>query len=233
MRSERLRLLLTLTERHPDVLALDQQIAQLERVRDEAQGSGSSTAPRRGAPNPLYAQIEAQLRAGEAQLQNVDRQLKAAMEEIDRLAVMVTQTPQVEADLTRLTRDYTVLFDNYQQLIQRRESAQFAQRMDSETDRIEFRVVDPPFVPSAPSGPPHGLLMAAVLLGGLGAGLALAFVRVQMDDTYQTIDQLKSKLDLPILGAVEVVRSGFHRRMRMMEAVSVGGVGLRVAAGFR
>lgn len=235
LHAEREQLLLTLTERHPDVLVLDQRIARIEQDRLNRIGEAlteQATPVQRGAPNPLHAQLGQQLRTVEVQLSNLSRQMDAAQGEIDRLSVMVTQTPQVEADLTRLTRDYSVLFENYQQLIQRRESAQFAQRLDAETDRIEFRIVDPPFVPSAPSGPPHGLFMAAVLIGGLGAGLALAFVRVQLDDTYQTIDQLKARLDLPILGAVQVIHSGFHRQMRMMEAISVGGVALALLLTF-
>ena len=122
---------------------------------------------------------------------NLRDKITLVQSQTEELSVDVAQTPQVEADLTRLTRDYEVLLRNYQELIQRRESAQFAQRLDSETDRIEFRIVEPPFVPRTPSGPPHGLLIVAVFIGGIGAGFALAFVYILLDETVRTASQLK------------------------------------------
>jgi hypothetical protein len=110
----------------------------------------------------------------------------------------------------------------YQALTQRRESALMAQRLDAETNRIEFRIVEPPIVPISPSGPPHGILMGAVLLVGLGAGGALAFLRVQFDSSLRTTSQLKEVFGLPVLGAISVVRSGIARRLRMLEIASFG-----------
>jgi len=227
----RARLLLIYTERHPDILSLDTQITQAEADLEAANGIGSGNGGGR-VPNPIFSQIEQQYLSTEARIRDLERQIDLVREQIEEFSLGVAQTPQVEADLTRLTRDYEVLFTNYQELIQRRESAQFAQRLDSETDRIEFRVVEPPFVPSAPSGPPHGLMMAAVLFGGIGAGLALAFVRVMLDETVQTVNQLKERFDLPVLGAVSQVRSTFSRQVRRLEIASLCGLASALLVSF-
>lgn len=220
LQANRDRLLLVYTERHPDVRALDALIASAQEQGEGSVSAGFSTR----TVNPVYVQVDQQLRSTETGIRDLERQIGLIEEEIGRLTVMVTQTPQVEADLTRLTRDYEVLFNNYQELIQRRESAQFAKRLDSETDRIEFRVVEPPFVPVTPSGPPHGLMMAGVLLVGIGVGGGLAFLRIQLDESFTTVAQLQERFNLPVLGAIELVRSSLYRRVRLIEAATLGSV---------
>lgn len=215
------QLLLTYTEQHPDIRSLRNLIAQAETVV-EAQSGGPDGATGPRVRNVLHDQIAAELEDTELMIVDLRRRIGLVDEEIGRLAARVGIVPEVEADLTRLTRDYAVVLEQYQALIQRRESALMAQRLDAETNRIEFRIVEPPIVPISPSGPPHGILMGAVLLVGLGAGGALAFLRVQFDSSLRTTSQLKEAFGLPVLGAISVVRSSIARRLRMLEIASFG-----------
>ena len=48
---------------------------------------------------------------------------------------------------TMTVRDYEVLLNQYQRLIERRESARMAQRMGSESNNVEFRIIEPPVQP--------------------------------------------------------------------------------------
>jgi polysaccharide chain length determinant protein (PEP-CTERM system associated) len=215
------QLLLTYTDQHPDIRSLQNLIAQAETVV-EAQNGGPDGATGPRVRNVLHDQIAAELEDTELMIVDLRRRIGLVDEEIGRLAARVGIVPEVEADLTRLTRDYDVVLTQYQALTQRRESALMAQRLDAETNRIEFRIVEPPIVPISPSGPPHGILMGAVLLVGLGAGGALAFLRVQFDSSLRTTSQLKEVFGLPVLGAISVVRSGIARRLRMLEIASFG-----------
>ena len=105
---------------------------------------------------------------------------------------MVSETPDVEADLTRLTRDYEVLYTNYQELNSaapnRHNSPSVSIPRPSVSSsassiRRSFR--------SSRAARRTAILMAGVLLAGIGAGFALAFLRIQLDETYQSVDQLK------------------------------------------
>ncbi len=215
------QLLLTYTEQHPDIRSLRGLIEQAAAiVEEQREGRGGSGGPQ--VRNGVYDQVAGELESTELMIVDLRRRIALVDAEIERLAARVGIVPEVEADLTRLTRDYDVLLTQYQALIQRRESALMAQRLDAETNRIEFRIVEPPVVPVRPSGPPHGMMMAAVLVLGLGAGLALAFVRVQFDDSLRTTAQLKQAFGLPVLGAISVVRSSVARRLRTLELASFG-----------
>jgi polysaccharide chain length determinant protein (PEP-CTERM system associated) len=200
LNQELTRKLLIYTEQHPDIIALRRLIEEAARqLQNEQQGAGLTAAV---VKNPLRDQLAAELQTLEVSVDDLQRRVRVAQAEVETLTTKVSEAPQVEADLTRLTRDYDVLLRQYEQLTQRRESAQLAEDLDTDKRRVEFRVVDPPAMPLKPSGPPHGLLMAGVLFLGIGAGGSYAFLRMRLSDAFLTTSQLRHVLELPVLGGV-------------------------------
>ncbi|MGI9484747.1 MAG: XrtA system polysaccharide chain length determinant [Geminicoccaceae bacterium] len=197
--------LMVYTDRHPEVIALRGLIENAERQLAVEQSTPSTGSAR--VANPEFGALVDQLQLAEASIQDLRRRLVLAENEIGVLSTTVASAPEVEADLTRLTRDYNVLLAQYEQLIQRRESAQIARDLDSGISRIEYRIIDPPVVPLQPIGPPRGLFLATILMVGFGSGVAFAVGRQLLSGSFLTVDQLKAAFDLPILGGVsEAVR---------------------------
>jgi polysaccharide chain length determinant protein (PEP-CTERM system associated) len=217
------RALLVYTERHPKVIHLRALIAQQEAelaqqgVRAPRQGSD------RTAPNPVYQQLASGLHDLEVEIDGLGRRITSQQEEIRRLTEKIAATPQVEADLKRLTRDYDVLVDEHTKLAERKQSALLAQHLDTDTSTVDFRIVDPPTHPLEPSGPPHGLLMAGVLVVGLGAGVALALVRVLLRTSFTSETDLREVLQLPVLGSVAIVPQGLGRRASIIRRFAFTG----------
>jgi len=85
--------------------------------------------------------------------------------------------------------------------VARREATQIANAADTKTEKIQFRVVDPPQVPILPATPNRPMYVSVVLLFGIGAGLAVPIALSQLDRSFATIGQLRN-LGLPILGSV-------------------------------
>src|SRR5690606_26905255 len=104
-----------------------QRIAHLEQQR--ATEGGPAGPHGREVPNPVYRQIEATFEGLAVTIEDTRRRIALAEEDVQRTTATAAQTPQVEADLRRLTRDYDVLSEQYAQLVQRRESAQLASRL--------------------------------------------------------------------------------------------------------
>ena len=77
----------------------------------------------------------------------------------------------MEAKLAKLNRDYEITRERYLSLVERRESARLAQDAGQTSSDINFRVIEPPVVPSRPSGPPRLLWLAGVFLAGIGGNL--------------------------------------------------------------
>jgi hypothetical protein len=126
------------------------------------------------------------------------RDAEAQVEELERLA---RAAPHVQAELQNLNRDYDIIRRNYEELLARRESLQIAGAARTEGDRLRVEVVEPPILPTVPTGPPRALYAGAVLVAGLGAGVALVLLLIQLDRGFYTIHDLRS-LGLPVLGGV-------------------------------
>jgi uncharacterized protein involved in exopolysaccharide biosynthesis len=104
--------------------------------------------------------------------------------------------PQVEADYTQLVRDYQVNKQNYENLLNRRESAHLSGEMDANASVVDFRVIDPPRVPSQPAAPNRSLLLS---------GVTLAFLLSQLRPTFNTRRELRDVTGLPVLGVVSMI----------------------------
>ena len=209
LNQELTRKLLLYTDQHPDIVALRQLIDQAnQQVKAEGDGTRITDIT---VPNPQFQQVKTQLDATEALIGDLERRLKIGENESQALSYKIREAPEVEADLKRLNRDYDVLLSQYEQLTRRRESAQLARELDEGKKRIEFRTVEPPVVPLTPSGPPHGLLMIAVLVLGIGAGCAYVLGRFVISDTVLTSAQLQKAFPaLPVLGGVSEIKAGSH-----------------------
>jgi polysaccharide chain length determinant protein (PEP-CTERM system associated) len=192
------------TEAHPDILAAKRLLGQLEeRKKAEAKKKKRSADP--GANySPMLQQMNVALSVSEARVAS----LRARVDEYNsRNAAMRSQSnaaPEVEAQLAQLNRDYQVNRDNYQKLVERRESAKLSGDLSSATDMLTFRVIDPPTVPLAPAGPNRPRLFSFVFVGALVAGLAVALLMSQVRPTFLSQASLRDVTSTPILGSISM-----------------------------
>ena len=102
-----------------------------------------------------------------------------------------------------------------------RESARISSDAKTDTEAMRFRVVDPPNVPIAPSGPKRTLLLLAVLCASLAGGIALVFLLSEMDDSFATPSDLREAFDLPLLGSVCLVSGKADEERRYYDSMTV------------
>jgi polysaccharide chain length determinant protein (PEP-CTERM system associated) len=236
------QLLLQYTDKHPEILALRDTIRRLE--EEKAQGAKVSTtvaAPSGGSTddmvmrsldmNPVYQSMKISLSQADAELAEVRGQIAGQEQAIGALRSRMDAIPQVEADLSQLNRDYQVNKAQYDQLLHRLESARISQRADQSAGELKFRVIDPPTVPSVPSGPERTLLSALVLLAGLGAGIGFALLLQQIRPVFSTKDTLRQVTGLPVLGSVTAaVLQSFVPWYRRQTALVGGAIAALVGA---
>ncbi|HUC73220.1 MAG TPA: XrtA system polysaccharide chain length determinant [Stellaceae bacterium] len=210
------------TDQHPDVIAARQEIQQLE---GEVKHSGSGSAAGGGSgkaqvPNTIYDQLKVKLVDAEGQVATAQRRLADSQAEEGRIEQIARSAPAVMTEAEDLDRDYGVLKKNYQELVSRREATLIADAADTKTEKIQFRIVDPPQVPLVPAEPNRPLLVSVVLLAGLGAGIATPIVTAQLDRSFATITQLRD-LGIPVLGSVTRLSLGAARRRATIQLAGV------------
>lgn len=195
-----------LTESHPDVIALKNQVAQL-RTAAAAEGPGG------GVPNPAYSSLQSIRAEKQASLQALQARRAAAQSDLARIDAQQTENPAVAAEAQRISRDYDVLKQQYDKLLQDREALRLRGQVETERSAVKFQVIDPPTTPRSPVAPNRPLLLLAVLVIGIGGGVAAAFGLSQLRATFQTSARLEKTLGLPVLGAISLARTEAVRRI--------------------
>jgi polysaccharide chain length determinant protein (PEP-CTERM system associated) len=209
------------TDQHPDVIAAREEIRQLETEVKHTGGAGSPAGPGKAqVPNTIYDQLKVKLVDAEGQVAAAQRRLAEVEDDAARIAKIAQSAPAVVTEAEDLDRDYGVLQKNYQELVSRREATLIADAADTKTEKIQFRIVDPPQVPLVPAEPNRPLLVSFVLLAGLGAGVATPIVMAQLDRSFTTITQLRN-LGIPVLGSVTRLALGAERRRATIQLAGV------------
>jgi polysaccharide chain length determinant protein (PEP-CTERM system associated) len=210
------------TDRHPDVVAARSQLARLRSLPASASaGAGSANTT-----NPLYVTLrsmQAEKQATVAAMAGRKAQLEADMAQ---LTAKQADEPGVAAEQSRLNRDYEVLKAQYDKLLADREDVKLRSDVSSKTDAVKFRVIDPPSNPRVPVAPNRPLLLALVLIVGIGGGIGAAFAKGQLQTTYATAGQLAKASGLPVLGSISQVLTDAQKADRRQKLVwFAGGAG--------
>lgn len=219
------QLRLNYTEEHPDIVGTKRIIAQLEeQKKQEAKvkkpgASGSSSGL---GQNLYYQQLSLALSQAEADVASLRARVAEYSARYNQLKSAANMVPQVEAEYTALTRDYDVNRKNYDALLSRSQSAQMSEDMESKTDVIDFKVIDPPYVPPAPSFPNRPLLYSVVLVVALLGGALVAFLVSQIRPTVTDRNSVAELTEYPILGTITMVWNDGQKRSRRKKLLAWG-----------
>jgi polysaccharide chain length determinant protein (PEP-CTERM system associated) len=221
-------LLLRFTDKHPDVLAARRTLEELkEREKEEIaavrRGDQTAIAATGLAANPVYQGMKLQLSQIDVEVAAARQQVADQQAKVAEQRKLINTAPQVEAEYERLDRDYAVTHTQYQALVERLSRAKLSDKADA-TGVVRFEVVDPPTTDPEPVFPKRGRLILAVLVGGLGAGLGLAWLMSQLRPVFTSTRQLTELTQVPVLGSVSMTWLERHRAVarRSLWAYSLG-----------
>lgn len=223
-------LLLRFTEKHPDVLSLRETLHQLESRRDSELAdlrSGKGALPASAASNPVVQSIQLAINQADVDIVSFRNRIADAQSKVEGLQKLVDTAPEVEADFARLNRDYDVTRQQYNLLVERSERARLGDQAE-QTQSVRFEIIDPPAAQFKPIAPRRLLLVAFVLVIGLGAGGVMAFLLHQLKPVFNSTRTLNELTGLPVLGIVSKTWLDRRRFARHRELItfSVGIVAL-------
>ena len=215
--------LLRFTDRHPDIIALREQLAELRtrrerELRELGQARSSQDLAQLNA-SPIYQALQISLNEAEVQIAGINADIEERRIKVNELRSLMDELPDVEAQLARLNRDYDVIHSQYQMLVQSLETESLSSAAQ-ETDQLDFQVIDPPAVNSTPVAPNRPRLLATVLVAGLLAGGGLAFLLSQLNPVFSSSDELREISGRPVLGAVSLIFKDQYMRQRRRSATA-------------
>jgi succinoglycan biosynthesis transport protein ExoP len=184
------------TEKHPEVKALRAGIAETRsRLNQEIDRVVNAEA---SSVNPVHQsllqgkiQSEVELAAAQAQKQALTEVIAAEENKIARL-------PEKERGLVQVMREASLAQEIYVMLSKRYEEAQISEVMQP----TDVQVIDAAVVPKWPIKPKKTLNVLIAAFLGLFAGVGLAIALEYLNKTVNTADEVRSYLDLPVLGSI-------------------------------
>lgn len=221
-------LLLRYTEKHPDVLAVREEIANLKLRREtelEAlrRGDAGAALSSGAGTNPVYQSIQLALNNADVRIAELRGEIRQLEQKISELRKLVTLVPEVEAEFARLNRDYEVTRAQYTALVERLQRADLGQEAEK-TSAVRFEIIDPPSASFSPVSPPRPLLIVVVLFVALMAAGGFAWLLNRLKPVFSRGRELYEATGLPILGEVCVATlertSGIARRETLLLAGS-------------
>jgi protein tyrosine kinase modulator len=223
-------LLLRDTEKHPDVIALRQTLADLKQRRQQEiealkRGDPNAVAASGAASNPVYQSIQLALNQADVEIASLRRQLEDHREQVTELRKRLDIMPQVEAEYARLNRDYDITKTQYNAMVDRLDKSKLGEEADT-NGSVKFSVIDPPAADFQPVSPARAQLALGVLVLGVALGGGLAYVLNFMRPVFGATTDLSQATGLPVLGMVSVSDLEERRRQRrhayVLCALSVG-----------
>jgi len=196
------------TDKHPDVVEATKRLTHLSKQRKkEIDDYLSTTSSSDGntlitSQNPVIQQLQIQVNEYENQVASIKVRVDDQRAKVKELENKIHVLPEIEAELVALNRGYEITKSKYEELLSRQETAQLAQNADETTNKIQFKVIDPPRAATAPSGPKRILLFIVVTVVGFAAGIGLSLLFSQLSPVATSTAQLSKATGVPVFGVV-------------------------------
>jgi protein tyrosine kinase modulator len=222
-------LLQRFTDSHPDVVGVRRIIAQLEaektkQIEDARSRGGGEALPLTGSP--IVQQMKLTLAESEATVASLQARVSEYEDRLQQLKNSARIVPELDAEFAQMNRDYDTYKRNYDSLVSRRESASMSADLESTSGVAEFRLIDPPSLPTKPAAPNRVVLMLMAAVAAVAAGFGVAFLASQLRPTVLDGRMLREVSALPVLGTVSMIPSPQRqRRERRWSLAFYGGLG--------
>jgi polysaccharide chain length determinant protein (PEP-CTERM system associated) len=199
-------LLLNYTDKHPDVIAARQTLAELNTRRASElealrRGDASAVANSGATVNPVYQSIQLALNQADVEIASLRRQLGDHQSRVTDLRRALDTMPKVEAEYAQLNRDYDVNKTQYTALLTQLEKAKLGQEADT-NGSVRFEIVEPPNAEYRPVAPHRTLLVLAVLAVSVGCGAGVAYLIQLLKPVFWSVRTLAENTGATVLGAV-------------------------------
>ena len=225
-------LLLSFTEKHPDVQALTAQRDMLQQVllnETKSQTINPNVDGVKNANNPVYIEIQLALSQSNLKLTSLERQLSESRAKIDRYQKQLDTAPELEREYTELLRDYDKYSGLYDEVLIQSERERIG-RVGGEQDVVTFNVIEPPTASLEPVSPDRPVMILACAAGSimfaLALGLLISELRPIVTDARELMD-LTEQRNVQLIGEISYNMQTLGSYLRRRDTVRFG-----VAAAF-
>ena len=172
--------------------------------------SGAATAT--SEDNVSTAQFESQLEANRLEIDNLSKDETQLKAKLTIYQERLNLTPVREQQLAGLMRDDELVKKEYSDLLSKELESQMATSLEEQQGGQQFRLIDPPTLPTVPSSPKRDKIALGGAAAGVALGLALAFLINLKDHSFHREKDLLRQLRFPVIISVPLVLTDRERR---------------------
>jgi succinoglycan biosynthesis transport protein ExoP len=173
--------------------------------------SDEPIAPAGNRRNPV---LEAQIQKLDQEIQEQTNLQGPLQQQIDFHLSKLERVPIFEQQIAGLMRDYDSLRSHYQNLLDKKLSAQMASELESRQKGERFVILDRAPVPDRPAGPNRALIGFGGLMLGLVGGVGLAIAIEMMDLSVRSEHEASELLGIAVLAGIPQMYTAVEVRSR-------------------
>lgn len=184
------------TEKHPRMIEINDQIANLKtKIKQEVNKVAALQAP---SDNSVHQGLVAGKYQSESEITVARKKAEALQSIIDKNNADLEKLPEVEKGYVKVARDSQVANEIYVMLAKRLEEAKVAEVMQPNN----VQVIDEPTLPEKPISPRKGRTLVLAALLGLLLSSGYSVAKELMNRTIRTEEDVKNYLGLAVMGSI-------------------------------
>ena len=213
------------TQRHPDVVRLKKNIADLESKEKTDSTEIQDLSEDRGITQ-AEINLANRLRGIELEIVNIKAEGAQLNSQMKWYQTQVENTPKREQELMSLNRDYRNIQETYNSLLSRKLEAEIAVNLERKQKGEQFRILNPAKPPIRPFKPDIRRILLMTVGLGFALGCGLAYLRETMDTSFRRPEDVEEVLQIPIIASLPFTYNakelGRLKRKKILTVVSVG-----------
>jgi uncharacterized protein involved in exopolysaccharide biosynthesis len=194
------------TPDYPDVVAISRKIADLQAEIAHTPATPAAAAP--AAPNPNHQdpphlmELKFQLKSVQQAIVNAKQEQIRIQQQIRTYEARIEATPLIEQEYKQVTRDHETALEFYNTLLKKMNESSMATALEHRQEGEQFRVMDAPNLPDAPSYPNRMVFAGGGLAAGLFLGLLITALLEYRDTSLRNERDIWAFTKLPTLGII-------------------------------
>jgi uncharacterized protein involved in exopolysaccharide biosynthesis len=177
----------------------ERRLRGLRERREEMVAASPSLDP---ATESLVAQYEEQFKGTQLGTKRLKEEVGNLKEQIALYQRRIEETPKREQEMVELHREYDLLKNYYQSLVDKQYQSKLAENLELRQQGGQFKILDSARLPEKPFKPDVTKVLVIGVLSGLAIGLGLAWFRESMDRSFYEVSDLETYLQLPVLATL-------------------------------
>jgi len=217
-------LLLKYTDNYPEVIRLKSEIEALKiRLTQPESTSDKPERTRLTSLNPLHQELQGRVFELDAELSSLRAQKINLQKTIAKRETELRDVPEARKELGILIQERDSVRNIYDELLGRLSQSEVSKQMEIGNKASTFRIVDAAVLPEVPVSPNMIKMFLLALVGGIGCGVGVVFLLVNMDNKVRDV-AVFDELGLDVLATIPNIADPHQLKRRLRKDIILFGV---------